>query len=229
MLTNSNNKKLVIFDLDGTICDSISDIAKTLNLTLTEFGQKTVEIDKIKAAVGSGLFTLITETLHEDFVNDDEKIRQLYSRFLDKYLEIMSETSTLYPGITELLKDLSQYDFVKKAVISNKHEKACKILLKNLDIAQYFDFIAGEDTFQERKPSPIPIFCVSKKLNVKLENTIMIGDGMNDVLAAKASGIKNIMVSYGYSPLDSILREKPDFVASNVSDVKKLVFEFCGI
>ena len=122
----------------------------------------------------------------------------------------------------ELINELDLKGF-KKAVLSNKSENFSKDIIENLGLKEYFDEIYGGDSFDEKKPSPKPIREIMNFLSVKKENTVMVGDGVNDVLAGKTAGVRTIAVLYGYSSKEKIENLQPDFIAAAPQDVVNIL------
>ncbi|MDR0675995.1 MAG: HAD-IA family hydrolase [Elusimicrobiota bacterium] len=223
-----DNEKLLIFDLDGTICDSIYDIKDALNFVNKKYGLYEFNLEEVRKMIGNGFHFLVNKSLE----NNDDKLNvdELVLKFEKKYLEILANKTQIYDGILDFLNEFSKNKVynIRLAVLTNKKENATKKLMHKLGITKYFDFIAGDGTFLERKPSPLPVIEITKTLKIPLTNTVMIGDGVNDILVAKNSNIKSIWVSYGYSKLDEIKQYIPDFVINNAQELKVLILEkFC--
>jgi len=186
--------KLILFDLDGTLVDTIRDITNALNFALNSnsLGMGKLTEDDTKKLVGEGLTRLIEKTLGEERM----KFRDIVSKkFLEYYSEHLADYSGAYPQVRETLESLGNY---KKAVISNKRESLSTKLLEKLDLLGFFELVVGSDTAIERKPSAVPVVYVLTKLKVRPEETLMVGDSNYDVEAGKKAGVRTVAVTYGY-------------------------------
>lgn len=203
--------KLILFDLDGTLVDTIKDITNALNYALISFDIRKLTVGDTKKLVGEGLTRLIEKTLGDE----RRQLRDMVSRkFLEYYSEHLNDYSCAYPYVRETLEVLGNY---KKAVISNKREYLSTKLLAQLDLLRFFELVVGSDTVTEKKPSAVPVLYVLTKLKVKPEEALMVGDSNYDVEAAGRAGVKTVAVTYGY-------REKQyltdaDYIMERFSDL----------
>jgi phosphoglycolate phosphatase len=204
--------RLIIFDLDGTLVDTVQDITNALNNALFSHDIETLTVRETTKLVGEGVTRLVEKVLPEgkEHLKDD-----VMSKFLGYYSEHLIENSKGYPHVRETLENLNQF---KKAVISNKREALSRRLLEELDLAKYFDLIIGSDTAGERKPSPIPILYVISKLGLSPEESIVVGDSYYDIEAGKRAGTKTVAVTYGYQPKE--LLKEADYM---IDDLRELV------
>lgn len=231
-MSNRKDRFLLIFDLDGTICNSILDIKEVLNSVMLELNLEEFSTEQVRKMIGSGFHFLINQAIAKQDVLSRTRIESedLMKLFEKKYFEILglAENTKVYEGIVDLLEDLLQYKKSNKnlkiSILTNKKEKATKVLLEKLDLNKYFDFVAGDGTFAERKPHPLTVTETIKALDCSLENTFIVGDGLNDVLVAKNSGIKCIWVGYGYTKLEEIQDFTPEYKVKTVADLRKLIF-----
>jgi phosphoglycolate phosphatase len=184
--------KLIIFDLDGTLVNTIRDITDALNFALTSVGRKTITVDEARHLVGEGITRLIEKIVGDNMVTERDRI---IKEFLSYYGEHLVEFSYVYPNVRETLEVLKEY---RKAVISNKRESLSKQLLDRLDLLRYFDIVVGGDTAPERKPSPVPVRYVLEQLGIRPEDAFMVGDSNFDIEAGKKSGVHSVAVAYGY-------------------------------
>lgn len=210
--------KLLIFDLDGTLVDTSRDIANAINYAVEPFGVRPLSIEVIKSMVGSGITQLIeslisaqrnslgNESHRQDTTSRNIK-EEAVNRFLEHYSIHLLDNTKAYPNVTETLSKLGNY---KKAVISNKREVFSKRVLGGLGLSAFFDVILGSDSVSERKPSPVPIFEVLKRVDVSRDEAVIIGDSNFDVEAGRAAGIKTIAVTYGYRSKEAL--KEADFM-----------------
>ncbi|MBF0345797.1 MAG: HAD-IA family hydrolase [Nitrospirae bacterium] len=196
--------KLIIFDLDGTLVDSIADIAAALNYTLTSVGLPDLTIQEVKGYVGEGVDNLLMKATEGRLI---EKMPLIKETFIDYYLRHVMDSTRPYDKVVQTLESLSGY---KKAVVSNKTEMLSKQLLTGLAMAQHFDLIIGSDTLNERKPSPVPILKAMEILDATPHETLMVGDSSYDIEAGRAASVTTIGVAYGYRPVDTL--KDADFI-----------------
>ena len=191
-------KKLIIFDLDGTLVDSQTDILIANNLTLQKFGYKTISYHKVKSIIGQGIMGNIIKSLAMQKVNASNQEKQdMYDYFFSYYKKNVYVKSKPYPGIKNLLKKLQKN--YKLAVCSNKLEKLTKIVLQKSDLKKYFDFVAGGDTFKFKKPHPSVLNNVIKKFKINKKDSLFVGDSEHDYHAAQNSKIDFCLKQGGYT------------------------------
>lgn len=204
--------KLILFDLDGTLVDTVQDITDSLNYALKPSGTKSLTIGDTMEMVGEGISRLIEKALPAEKGHLKDKVTK---RFLEYYSGHLTDKSREYPHVKETLENLTGF---KKAVISNKREDLSKRLLEELGLAVYFDLIIGSDTAGERKPSAIPVLYIISKLGVSPEESIIVGDSNFDVEAGKKAGVKTVAVTYGYRHRE--LLTGADYI---IDDIRELV------
>ena len=191
-------KKLIIFDLDGTLVDSQTDILIANNLTLQKFGYKTISYNKVKSIIGQGIMGNIIKSLAMQKVKASNQEKQdMYDYFFSYYKKNVYVKSKPYPGIKNLLNKLQKN--YKLAVCSNKLEKLTKIVLQKSDLKKYFDFVAGGDTFKFKKPHPSVLNNVVKKFKVNKKDALFVGDSEHDYHAAQNSKIDFCLKQGGYT------------------------------
>ncbi|MBF0472448.1 MAG: HAD-IA family hydrolase [Nitrospirae bacterium] len=190
--------KLILFDLDGTLVDSKTDIANALNYALSPLGVPKLSDEDTMRVVGDGITQLFEKLIGNTTIEIRDSAIAVFSEY---YLAHITEYTKPYPGVLETLKELSNY---KKAVISNKREQMSKLIIKELGIEPYIDLLLGGDSVPEKKPSPIPLQMAMDFFNVIPEQTIMIGDSSNDINAGISAGVKTIAVTYGFRSIDTL-------------------------
>ncbi len=199
---------LIIFDLDGTLVDSSIDIAHAINYALSFYAIKPVTVEETKGLVGEGVTRLIEKLMerNQETADGENKAAHfnkelLMKRFMEHYSTHLVDNTTLYPGVAEVFRQL--YDY-KKAVISNKRTDLSSAILDRLGLLPYLDLVVGSDATPEKKPSPVPINYVLRKLDVGPGRAVIVGDSNFDIEAGKAAGIKTVAVTYGFRRLDSL-------------------------
>lgn len=192
--------KNIFFDIDGTLVNTVGDITAATNAMRKHFKLNPITEDVIAGIVGKGYPTTVRKVLALDF-NDKQYIESIADEGVkivsQTYKSLNSANSKIYPNVLETLEFLKSKD-IKMAVVTNKHEDDAIQSLTHLGLIDYFEIIIGGDTTSSYKPYPEPLLFAMSKLNAKAEESLMIGDSMNDFLCAKAVNIKAIMVSYGY-------------------------------
>ena len=183
---------LAIFDLDGTLCDTLADIAASVNRTLHKFNHATLPIEQVRGYVGRGARMLLQQCLAGTKVDVDLALKE----FMKAYGEHPVDATRPYSGVEEGLALLAG---VKKVIVSNKPESLSIEIVKRLGLSGHFLRIVGGDTFPTRKPDPAAVLETIRQFGATLESTLMVGDSDIDRDTAKAAGIKCCLVTYGYT------------------------------
>ena len=196
---NFKNFELIIFDLDGTLVDSVKDIMIANNKTLEKFGYKPISFKNVKHIIGQGIRVNITRSLKIQNVKVSKiKENEMYNYFFSFYKKNLYIKSKIYTGLNSFLKKLKKRNY-KLAVCSNKLEGLTKIVLKKSKLFKYFDFIAGGDTFAHRKPHPSVLNNVIKEFKINKDKTLFIGDSEHDYHSALNSNIKFCLKTKGFT------------------------------
>jgi len=192
----------VLFDLDGTLLDTASDIALALNRTLIERGWAALSVTAVTRMIGRGSPILIERAAAaHGHVLAEADHAAMVERFFDHYeaIEEADESEALpYPGVGETLRTLHEAG-MRIAVVTNKHHRFASGLLNRLQLMRWVGAIIGGDTCERRKPDPQPLLFACESLAVLPSQTLMVGDSINDVRAARAAHIPIICVPYGYN------------------------------
>lgn len=198
--------RAVLFDLDGTLLDTIADLASAANLTLAEMGRPTRSQDEIHSFVGKGIPNLVRRCMTEDTHAEEAEIERAVAIFRRHYAVVNGSNTRIYDGVLETLDGLRARG-LPLAVVTNKAEAFTLPLLERMGIAGYFDTVVSGDTLEVKKPDPAVIRLACEHLEVEPQQALMIGDSANDALAAQGAGMPVLLVTYGYSegvPVDSI-------------------------
>ncbi|MGH6866201.1 MAG: HAD-IA family hydrolase [Methyloceanibacter sp.] len=192
--------RAIVFDLDGTLVDTVEDLATALNETLIELGLAPHPVDKVRRMVGGGLPKLLDRALSVDNARVSAEERDVaLARLLALYAANPATRSQLYPGARETLAAL-QESGIAIGLCTNKPEPITRDLLDKLGIAGLFGCIQGGDAGLPRKPDPAGLVRVVKALGAKPHSTILVGDSVIDLETARATGLAGVvLVSYGYS------------------------------
>jgi phosphoglycolate phosphatase len=208
---------LLIFDLDGTLIDSQNDIAGAVNFVRSTYGLPNLNAGQVRSIIGDGAKLLMAKALPD---LKDNEIDIATVKFRDYYSAHLLETTRLFPGVRECLDKLKG---TIKVLLTNKPEDSTKAILRGLKIAEYFEDIIGGDTSPKKKPDPYHINEFIKKYNMQKSRCLMVGDGKNDILAARAAGIKCAAAQYGYTDIDELNELQPDYSISNISEIINIV------
>jgi phosphoglycolate phosphatase len=207
--------KLLMFDLDGTLVDTIQDITAALNYAMQPYGIQTLTIERTVKLVGEGLTKLVERVLEDKTSYLKEPVTR---RFLEYYSEHLADCSVAYPNVRETLGILAGY---KKTVISNKREFLSTKLLSSLDLLKEFDVIVGSDTTDERKPSPAPVRYVLDKLGVDSREAVMVGDSSFDIETGRKAGVIAIAVTHGYGEKEHL--KKADYIIDDFMELPHIL------
>ncbi len=190
---------LVIFDLDGTLIDTAPDLIDSLNHTIAIRGLAPLTFGDLTHLVGHGARAMIERAFRHRAVElDPDEIPGLQHVFIDHYRAGMPGKSQPYPGLVAALERLAADD-IRLAVCTNKMESLARDLISGLGMTDHFAAITGGDTFPVRKPDAGHILGTIAMAGGKPQRSIMIGDSVNDMLAARNAGIASIAVPFGYS------------------------------
>ena len=210
--------KLVMFDLDGTLLDSVPDLAAAVDRTLQDLGRPAAGVDKVRNWVGNGARVLVRRALADSIEHDavdDALAVQALELFMQHYAE-SHEMSVVYPGVQETLDWLREQD-IELALVTNKPERFVAPLLDQKKLGGYFRWIIGGDTLPQQKPDPAGLLYVMKLARVEPDCALFIGDSRNDVHAAKAAGVPCVALTYGYNHGRPIAEEQPDHVLDSLT------------
>ncbi len=212
--------RLVMFDLDGTLIDSVPDLAEAVDRMLVEMGRAPAGVEKVRDWVGNGARVLVRRALAgglDHAAVGEAETEEALARFLDIYADCHNLTA-LYPGVHELLEALSTAA-VELAVVTNKPERFVAPLLEQVGLGGYFRWIIGGDTLPQQKPDPAALLQVMRLAGVEAAQSLFVGDSRNDVLAARAAAVPCIAVSYGYNHGRPIAEERPSLVVDSLAEL----------
>lgn len=218
-----SNKKAILFDLDGTLINSAPDLAFAVNHMLKTLDRDIFSEEVIDGWVGNGAQTLVNRALsgqREIDANLDASFAaEALDIFLNFYAGNLCVATVTYPNVTSTLKALKEKGY-RLAIVTNKPFAFVDPILEGLGLNGLFELILGGDSLPQKKPNPAPLLYVSKTLDVKVEECVMVGDSKNDILAANACTMQSVGVTYGYNYGEDINEHRPDVV---VDDFAKLL------
>ena len=214
----------ILIDLDGTLVDSIPDIADAVNVTMAEFGFPHHSEEQVRAWVGSGAKRLVQRALAaaEDSKGTDAEFERACKVFFEAYEQRVCARTRFYPGAEEALVSLHAEGF-KLGCVTNKPRHLAVTLLETLGVSEYFSVVAGVDSVSRAKPDPAVLRYAVEKLGTPVDACLMVGDSVNDVEAARAAGIKVVCVTYGYNHGSDIRDAEPDAVIDDLTELRSVV------
>lgn len=202
-------KPLLIFDLDGTLIDSVPDLAAAVNASLVKNGLPTHSTDTIRTLVGNGSYALCQRAISPQ--DDKTLINQVHHDFLAYYEQHTCTKSTPYDGVNQGLSALKLHGYTL-AIVTNKPIRFLPHILAHFGWQSLFDCVVGDGTLPTKKPDPAPLLYVCDTLGFTPAQALMIGDSKNDIIAGKKACISTIALTYGYNHNEPIVDSKPDYV-----------------
>jgi len=213
-------EKLVIFDLDGTLLNTIADLGNAANHTLKELGLPQHTLDEYRLMVGNGMRKLIMRALPDDMASDDTFVDSTLAKFLEYYAEHIDVYTQPYPGIPELISALSTEGF-KLAVASNKIQAGAERLIAKFFPGIPFVSVMGNSPKYPLKPDAAVVEYIMKKAGTDRAHTVMIGDSGTDIQTAQNAGIPIIAVSWGFRPRHELTAA--NFIADTTDQLKQSI------
>lgn len=221
MVSKKFNPKLIMIDVDGTMVDSVPDLAYCVDQTMILMGRDVWGEEKVRHWVGNGVPKLVERSISgtlEGKVNRKD-FEKAYDIFLELYAQNTSVRSCLYDGVMEGLSYIKDQGYLLGCV-TNKAEQFTLPILKDLGIIDNFKIVISGDTLEKKKPDPLPLIYAANFFGVRPEESIMLGDSISDVIASRAAGYKVICMSYGYNHGNNIYDSRPDLVIDSMEDLK---------
>ncbi|WP_296405095.1 phosphoglycolate phosphatase [Psychrobacter sp.] len=196
-------KKLLIFDFDGTLIDSVPDLAQAVNNMLTTLGKSNFPVATIRNWVGNGSRKLVERALVGDIEVAEgqlgvEEVEGAEQVFFDAYAKISGKNTVAYPNVDAGLKQLKATGFIL-ALVTNKPIQFVPKILQSFGWQDLFTEVLGGDSLPTKKPDPQPLLHVCQLLGISAEQAVMIGDSKNDILAGQNANIDTLGLSYGYN------------------------------
>ncbi|NIR32234.1 MAG: phosphoglycolate phosphatase [Gammaproteobacteria bacterium] len=217
---------MILIDVDGTLVDSVPDLAYCVDEMMRRLGLHARGEGRVREWVGNGVERLVARALVGRL--DGEPDPQVYARafpiFLELYGNNISARSRLYPGVREGLDALKAARY-KLGCVTNKAERFTVPLLQALGISSYFGLVVSGDSLERAKPDPMPLRHAADFFGVQPTESLMLGDSVSDVRAARAAGFQVICVTYGYNHGMDIRDARPDAVIDSLAQVRGLLEE----
>lgn len=209
-----NNSPYLLFDLDGTLVDSVADLANSLNFLREELHMEPLLPQKVATMIGDGASVLVRRALGEELFDQTHLVR-----FMHIYAQHLLDNTHCYPGIEELLQ---RHSPSRMAIVTNKPYQLSMILLEGLGILDYFKVVIGGDSCAEKKPHPLPVRKALEIMGAEPEEAVMIGDHHTDIHSGHAAGTLACFCAYGIGHNDGLV------TAYTVQHANELVELFPG-
>jgi phosphoglycolate phosphatase len=216
--------KAVMIDLDGTLLDTIPDLAVAANMMLTELNMPALPEATIRNFVGKGINNLIERTLtgSMDGKPDAALFQQALPIYERSYRAVNGKHTTIYPGVMEGLDTLRAQGF-PMVCVTNKSERFTLPLLDYVSLSGYFEAVVAGDTLPQKKPDPAPLLHACRQLNIAPSDMLMIGDSLNDAQAARSAGCPVFCVTYGYNEGHDVHTLDVDAIVASLVDATRLI------
>ena len=209
---------LIIFDLDGTLVNSIPDLTNAINHVAGENNLPVYNESEISDLVGGGVSNLIERAFN---ISSDESG---FADYLNLFMEYYGKNHSKYSHLFKDVLDVLEYFKTKKlAILSNKLHIFTKKIVEDYGIDNYFDIILGATDKLEKKPSADPVNYILEKLRIPPKAAVIVGDSEPDVITAKNSGIYSIAVTYGYRSWTQLKAHNPDFIIDELVELKTII------
>jgi phosphoglycolate phosphatase len=215
---------MILIDLDGTLVDSVPDLAYCVDAMMAELGLPGRGEAAVRNWVGNGVERLVQRALVNDLDGDPDP--GLYARalpvFMRLYQDNTSQRSRLYPGVREGLDQLRAGGY-RLGCVTNKAERFTLPLLRDKGILDAFELVVSGDTLAQKKPDPAPLLHAARLFGVAPSDSLMVGDSRSDVKAARAAGFRIVCMTYGYNHGADIRDEMPDLVLDRLDQLPVLL------
>ncbi len=215
---------MVLIDVDGTLVDSVPDLAYCVDEMMKQLDMPARGEQCVRQWVGNGVERLVCRALINrlDGEPDEALFRKALPLFDALYAENTSRRTRLYPGVSEALAFLKTTG-VHIGCVTNKASRFTLPILNDLGIRDYFEIVVCGDTLEKKKPDPMPLLHAAQQMGVDPRESLMLGDSMSDVKAARAAGFSIVCMSYGYNHGEDIRDYHPDAVVDTMDEIKTVV------
>ena len=216
--------EMILIDVDGTLVDSVPDLAYCVDEMMLAIRREPYGEARVRDWVGNGVERLVRRALIGQLEGepDDADFERAYPVFLDLYADNTSKRSALYPGVKEGLEYLKTAGY-KLGCVTNKAEQFTTPLLQDLGVYDDFAIVVAGDTLPVKKPDPGPLLHAAEFFGVSPGQSLMLGDSISDVKAARAAGFQIVCMSYGYNHGEDIRNYDPDLVIDSMEELKTLL------
>lgn len=215
--------KAVIFDLDGTLADTLDSIKHGINLAMDKLGYPKSTRADVQSHINHGARNLIKLSIPESLQGDDAKVDEAYAVYNEAYDRVFLEVEALYDGMDEVVDKLYR-EGIKMSVLSNKQDRMVVGLCEKLLKKEAFTEFRGQRVGAPTKPNPTVPLEICQMMGVDPSECALVGDSDVDMITAKNAGFTAIGVSWGYRPPELLLENGADFIARSASDITKFIF-----
>ena len=221
-----HKKSLIVFDLDGTLFNTLGDLAVAVNFALRHFGLPEHEEQRVRTFIGNGSMKLIERSmgeaaLPENVARTGLTVEQVHKVYSDFYWEHCTERTLPNPGVVDFLCNSK----ARVAMLTNKPERPTFKLLEHFHLRDRFEFVLCGDTTPERKPSPAGLLKIIEMASVPREEAVMVGDDQPDILAARNAGVDCITLLCGFGKPVNLLPLKPENTVESYEELWKLLLQ----
>ncbi|WP_353159005.1 phosphoglycolate phosphatase [Salinisphaera shabanensis] len=215
---------LVVFDLDGTLIDSVPDLAAAIDTTLTERSLEAPGIERVRDWVGNGSHKLVERALaHAQDISEEavdrETVDAAHARFLEHYVAAPCARTRPYDGVRQCLSNLATRG-VTCVLVTNKPIAFVGPILEHFELERFFALTLGGDSLNEKKPHPAPLLYSAQQMDIDPARALMIGDSRHDIEAGKAAGFRTLAVSYGYNHGEPVSASEPDYIIDTLAELR---------
>ena len=213
-----------MIDLDGTLADTIPDLAEATNMMLRELGRPALEQELVRTFVGKGIPRLVERALAVSLEGrvDGGQLARALPVFERRYAEVNGRHTVIFPGVREGLRQLNAMQ-LPLACVTNKAERFTLALLDHLRLASSFEQVIAGDTLPQKKPDPEPLLHACRGFGIAPGEMLMIGDSANDVEAARAAGCPVFCVDYGYNEGRDVRELDVDAIVASIVEATRLI------
>jgi phosphoglycolate phosphatase len=216
--------RCVVIDLDGTLLDTVEDLAIAINLLFDQLGRPPLDVSLVRTFVGKGIAHLVRRALASSYRAEPDAalLERALPLYFQCYESVNGRHTTIYPGVMEGLSALHDAGF-GLACITNKSERFALPLLEKMGMARYFSLVVGGDTLARKKPDPLPLTHSCRHFGIVPAQMLMIGDSINDAAAARAAGCPVFCVPYGYNEGANVRTLDVDAIVETLFEATKLI------
>ena len=218
---NTDAIKVIAFDLDGTLLDSVPDLAIATNQAVQKLGYPEVTEAQVREWIGNGAEALVARAINNSMDTQwpsDKLAEEALTLFKAFYQQTHFSNSKLYAGVKTSLETLHELGYVL-AMVTNKPSQFIPEILRQHNLAEYFETVLGGDCVTKKKPHPEALLSLMEKYEIQAEQLLMVGDSKNDILAAKNAGCPSVGLTYGYNHGEPIGDSQPDLVIDNLEEL----------
>lgn len=217
-------KKLAIFDLDGTLIDSLSCIGNVCNKALEKNGLEKRSLEEYKYYAGDGALELVKRAVFASGDKEYKKLDEVYNAYQEMFEKDCIKGITLFDGVYEILKELKQRG-IKMAILSNKPHKRTLDVVDKMFEKDIFDYVLGYKDEETKKPSPYGALLIARELGIKPQETVYIGDTDTDMKTGKSANMYTVGVTWGFRDKKELEKNKADVIIDKVEQILT-IFDF---